>query len=164
MESLTLKRHNSFQNRNTHSFARKPLIFTLMEIQRYLRELELSKNWPRNESKFWVKSHDFTSFFVNSCTKTSKWEKDSDLEKIEKIFSLLNERYVTHNLLMVLQSNIPHMESAKKYSYDKVICIKMLILPYKRKGQHQSLLTLKDIFLGVRLNWITLFQVSFKIC
>ena len=51
MDSLTLKCHNSFQNKNIrkakHGFAPIPLIFKLqqevLKIQRYLRELELPK-------------------------------------------------------------------------------------------------------------------------
>ena len=45
-DSLTLKRNNSFQNRNnrkgTHSFAPRPLIF----------KLELPKNWPGHAYNF----------------------------------------------------------------------------------------------------------------
>ena len=36
MDRLTLKRHNSFQNKNnrkaTHSFARRPLIFKMQQV------------------------------------------------------------------------------------------------------------------------------------
>ena len=66
VDSLTLKRHNSFQNyknrKAAHSFATRLLIFKLQQgfkIHWYLHELELSKNWPRNKffklriSKFW---------------------------------------------------------------------------------------------------------------
>ena len=50
--SLTLKRHNSFQKKKknrttTHNFAARPLIFKLQQkfkIQSYLRELELPRN------------------------------------------------------------------------------------------------------------------------
>ena len=68
MDSLTLKLHNSFQNKNNrkarHSFAARPLIFKFstrrFKSQWYLHELELPKNWPGNElfelrkSEFWV--------------------------------------------------------------------------------------------------------------
>ena len=67
MDSLTVKRQNSFQSQNnrkvTRSFVPRPLIFKLREesfkIQWYLRGLELPKNWPGNKvfklrkSKFW---------------------------------------------------------------------------------------------------------------
>ena len=51
MDSLTLKRHDSFRNKNnreaTHFFAPRPLIFKLktdvLKIQWYQRELELPK-------------------------------------------------------------------------------------------------------------------------
>ena len=57
MDSLTVKRQNSFQSQNnrkvTHSFVPRPLIFKLQQesfkIQWYLRGLELPKNWPANK-------------------------------------------------------------------------------------------------------------------
>ena len=53
MDSLTLKPHNFFQKKNnrkvTHSFAPRPLIARRLEIQWYLRELELHKSWPGHE-------------------------------------------------------------------------------------------------------------------
>ena len=58
-DSLTLKRNNSFQNKNnrkgTHSFAPRPLIFKLQQevwkIQDLLK-LELPKNWPGHAYNF----------------------------------------------------------------------------------------------------------------
>ena len=69
MDSLTLKLHNSFQNKNNrkarHSFAARPLIFKFstrsFKSQWYPHELELPKNWPGNELfelrklEFWVR-------------------------------------------------------------------------------------------------------------
>ena len=69
MDSLTLKLHNSFQNKNNrkarHSFATRPLIFKFstrsFKSQWYPHELELPKNWPGNELfelrklEFWVR-------------------------------------------------------------------------------------------------------------
>ena len=65
MDSLTLKRHNSFQNENnrkaTHSFAPRPLIVATrsLKIQLYLRELETNLLTEKIE----VLS---TSLFLNS--------------------------------------------------------------------------------------------------
>ena len=69
MDSLTLKLHNSFQNKNNrkarHSFAARPLIFKFstrsFKSQWYPHELELPKKWPGNELfelrklEFWVR-------------------------------------------------------------------------------------------------------------
>ena len=69
MDSLTLKLHNSFQNKNNrkarHSFAARPLVFKFstrsFKSQWYPHELELPKNWPGNELfelrklEFWVR-------------------------------------------------------------------------------------------------------------
>ena len=52
MDSLTLKRHNSFQNYNnriaTHSFAHKPLIFKLQ--QEVLRFNDTCVNWSSTKN------------------------------------------------------------------------------------------------------------------
>ena len=85
MDSLTLKRHDSFRNKNnreaTHFFAPRPLIFKLktdvLKIQWYQRELELPKIWPGDKSlrlrksKFWRRQ-----FFS---VVTSKWIFDISL-------------------------------------------------------------------------------------
>ena len=76
MDSLILKRHNSFQNlengKATHRFAPRPLIFKLQhKIQWYLRELELPKNWPwgkcfkLRKSKSWERHCMFLSCHVH---------------------------------------------------------------------------------------------------
>ena len=61
IDSLTLKRHNSFQNLNnkkaTHILIPE-LLFLSFKIQ-YMCELELPKNWPRTEFLG-------TSVFLNS--------------------------------------------------------------------------------------------------
>ena len=54
---LALKRHNSFQIQNyrnaTHSFAPRSLIYKLeKEIQKYMRELELTEYWPSWDELF----------------------------------------------------------------------------------------------------------------
>ena len=53
MNSLTLKRHNSFQNQNnikaTHSFAPRPLIFKLQ--QKVLKFNDVSVSWSSPKTK-----------------------------------------------------------------------------------------------------------------
>ena len=64
LDSLTLKRHNSFQNKKnrkvTHSLAPRPLIFKLQqEVKKIQYPRELPKNWAGDiffkfrKSKFW---------------------------------------------------------------------------------------------------------------
>ena len=53
MVSLTLKRHNSFQNKNrrktTHSFAPRPLILELQQKVRKFNNICLSWNSPKTD-------------------------------------------------------------------------------------------------------------------
>ena len=53
MDSLTLKRHNSFQNQNnknaTHSFALSPLIFKLQQEVLKFNDIYLSWSSPKTD-------------------------------------------------------------------------------------------------------------------
>ena len=53
MDSLTLKRHNSFQNQNnkkaTHSFALSPLIFKLQQEVLKFNDIYLSWGSPKTD-------------------------------------------------------------------------------------------------------------------
>ena len=52
MDSLTLKRHNSFQNENnrkdTHSFAHRPLIFKLQQKVFKFNDICVSLELPKS--------------------------------------------------------------------------------------------------------------------
>ena len=53
MDSLTLKRHNSFQNKNnrkaTHSFAPRPLTFKLQQKVLKFNDICISWTFPKTE-------------------------------------------------------------------------------------------------------------------